>query len=141
MMKKGAVVLVVFIGIVPAWGVGRAAEPAAPAEAKDPAVATVQIVIDAAGGCDRAYEPSVITVKAGTTVEWINQDYESHSLISSRDGNPCRRTELPPEARLMDAGSLLPRARYRLTFERPGEYPYTCHLPFHRMGGKVIVVP
>ena len=130
-----AVITAVFLGA----GFGRTAET--PPEPSSSSVVTVKIHTDASQRCDKAYDPSVVTIKAGTTVEWINLDYETHTLVSSEGGDPCRQKELSPEARVIDVGQFLRQATYRKTFTKPGEYPYACHLPFHRMSGKIIVVP
>ena len=144
MMKGRRIVLpVVLLGIVLGPGLGRTAEapPVEPAQPSQPTVVTIRIVTDAQSRCDTAYDPPVVTIKAGTTVEWINQDYEIHTLVSSAGGDPCNQKALSPEARVIDAGQFPPRKEYRQTFAKPGEYPYTCHLPFHHMSGKIIVVP
>jgi len=130
----------VILGVALGWGNGTTAEPP-PAEPVPPSVVTIRIVQDANSRCDKAYDPPVVTIKPGTTVEWINQDYESHTLVSSQGADPCNPKELPPVARLIDFGPFPPRMAFRLTFPKPGEYPYACHLPFHHMSGKIIVVP
>lgn len=112
-----------------------------PAQPIPPSVVIIKIVTDAQSRCDKAYDPPAITVKSGTTVEWINQDYETHTLVSSAGGDPCNPKEFPPEVRVIDIGQLPPKKEYRKTFTKPGEYLYMCHLPFHHMSGKIIVVP
>jgi len=104
-------------------------------------VVIIKIVTDAQSRCDKAYDPPVLTVKSGTTVKWVNQDYETHTLVSSAGGDPCDPKELSPEVRVIDIGQLPPRKEYRKTFVKPGEYLYMCHLPFHHMSGKIVVVP
>jgi len=135
----GAVIILVLFG----WGVGRSAEvpPSGPVEPPPPSEVVIKIVVDAQNRCGNAYDPAAITVKAGTTVQWINQDYETHTLVSSAGGDPCNPKELSPDVRAIDVGQLPPRKEYRRTFAKPGEYPYMCHLPFHHMSGKIIVVP
>lgn len=143
-MRIGAVVLLAVIwGLVLGPGLGRAAEspPAEPAQPPQPSEVTIRIVTDAQSRCDKAYDPPVVTIKAGTTVVWINQDYETHTLVSSEGNDPCQPSERSPDVRAIDAGQLPPRKEYRKIFIKPGEYPYTCHLPFHHMSGKIIVVP
>ena len=130
----------VILGILLGPGFGRTAEPA-PSELSQPSVVTIRIVTDAQDRCDKAYDPPVVTITAGTTVEWINQDYETHTLVSSAGGDPCNQKELLPAARVIDVGQFLREARYRQTFTKPGEYPYACHLPFHHMSGRIVVVP
>jgi plastocyanin len=134
-----AVVVCVLLG----WGVGRSAERPSvePTQPMASSVVMIKIVTDAQSRCDKAYDPPVLTVKSGTTVEWINQDYETHTLISGAGGDPCNPEELSPQVRVIDIGQLPPRKEYRKTFAKPGEYLYMCHLPFHHMSGKIIVVP
>jgi plastocyanin len=135
-----AVLLGFILMVAVGWGIVIAAETPL-AETAPPSVVTIRIVLDANSRCDKAYDPPVVTIKSGTTVEWINQDYESHTLVSSQGADPCNPKELPPVARLIDFGPFPPRMAYRLTFTKPGEYPYGCHLPFHHMSGKIIVLP
>jgi plastocyanin len=144
MMKARRIVLpVVILGILLGPGLGGTTEtpPAEPFQPSQPSVVTIKIIMDAASRCDKAYDPPVVTIKAGTTVEWINQDYESHTLVSSRGADPCNQKELRPDARVIDFGPFPPRMAARLTFTKPGEYLYACHLPFHHMSGKIIVLP
>lgn len=134
-----AVIFIVILG----WGIGRSAEmpPDISAPPSRPPIVTIRIVTDAQNRCDKAYDPSVLTIEAGTTVEWINQDYETHTLVSSEGSDPCNPKELAPNVRLIDVGQIPPRKEYRQTFTKVGEYSYGCHLPFHHMSGKIIVVP
>jgi plastocyanin len=141
-MKIGVLAAVIFCVLL-GWGVGNSAETPSvdPAQPILPSVVMIKIVTDAQSRCDKAYDPPAITVKSGTTVVWVNQDYETHTLVSSAGGDPCYPKELSPEVRVIDIGQLPPRKEYRKTFASPGEYLYMCHLPFHHMSGKIIVVP
>jgi len=131
---------VLIFGVALGGGIGTAAETPS-AEVPAPSVVTIRIVVDANSRCDKAYDPPVVTIKAGTTVEWINQDYETHTLVSSRGNDPCNQKQLPPVDRVIDFGPFPPHMSYRVTFTKPGEYQYACHLPFHHMSGKIIVQP
>jgi len=141
-MKAGILSAVLFFVLL-GWEVGKSAETPSvePGQSTPPSVVMIKIVTDAQSRCDKAYDPPAITIKSGTTVEWVNQDYETHTLVSSAGGDPCNPKELSPEVRVIDIGQLPPRKEYRKTFEKPGEYLYMCHLPFHHMSGKIIVVP
>lgn len=101
----------------------------------------IVILPNGAALCDKAYDPPVVTVKMGTTIVWENRDLFTHTLVSGEGEDPCHLKPLPPEARTIDAGQILPEVAYRMTFDTPGVYLYTCHLPMHRMRGKIIVVP
>jgi len=73
-----------------------------------------------------AFGPNAITVAAGTTVTWTNQDNEPHSVVMV--DNSFRSTP-------MDTGD-----HFSHTFATPGQYRYFCG--FHpQMLGLVIVRP
>ena len=67
---------------VPAKG----ADPAGPEEA--PGVVRISIVEGARDKCEKAFDPPVVTVPAGTTVEWIKgiiQNQGCPDWLSGRD--------------------------------------------------------
>jgi plastocyanin len=71
------------------------------------------------------FAPAAITVPAGTTVTWTNNDQFTHSV------------RLPPaEARDM---LVKPGETAAHTFEAPGSYPYICTLHPNDMTGTVVV--
>lgn len=78
-----------------------------------------QVVID-----HFAFGPNVITVAAGTTVTWVNNDVEPHTVVSNDN-------KFQSEA--MDTGD-----RFSVTFDKAGSYGYFCSLHPH-MTGKVVV--
>lgn len=131
---------VVIVGIILGWETGSTQE-GTPSPPPPTSERTVTIVPGAAVLCEKGFDPPVVTIKVGMTVVWVNEDRETHTLVSSDGSDPCRPTDLPPEDRVIDGGQLPYLKRYRQTFLEPGEYPYTCHLPFHQMTGKIIVVP
>ncbi|KUK04319.1 MAG: hypothetical protein PWR26_928 [Methanosarcinales archaeon] len=92
--------------------------PAVPVEeAQTAPVVEVQIV-------NYAFIPSTITVKAGTTVQWVNNDNVKHTVTSDEG--------------VFDSGVFNTGDIFEYTFDTPGEYSYHCELhPF--MKGKVIV--
>ncbi len=63
---------------------------------------------------DSKYVPPTLTVPAGTTVQWINRDEETHTVTSTTE--------------LFKSGGLNLEDEYTHTFTTPGEYPYTCAL-------------
>ena len=83
-------------------------------------------------GCeeiDRCYIPSVITISAGESVIWVNEDSAFHSVTSGLYDEPTT---------LFDSGHLDPFESYTLTFDEIGTYDYFCTLhPW--MEGQVIV--
>ena len=72
------------------------------------------------------FDPGVIKVKAGSTVDWHNSDNFTHSVQVLKEGFPM--VNLPPGA----SGTI--------SFTQPGEYDYVCTYHTQQMKGKVIVV-
>ncbi|HEX4523318.1 MAG TPA: plastocyanin/azurin family copper-binding protein [Casimicrobiaceae bacterium] len=71
-----------------------------------------------------AFAPGELTIAAGDTVTWSNDDGAPHGL-AYKDGAP-------------GANLILPGATFARTFERPGSYDYLCSVhPY--MSGKIIV--
>jgi len=79
------------------------------------------VVVDIVG---RDYAPKGITIDAGTTVYWVNEDGNAHTA-TAHDG-------------AFDSGNMSRGAVYDFTFDAPGRYEYGCdyHLD---MGGSVTV--
>jgi plastocyanin len=74
-----------------------------------------------------AYDPANVTVTAGTTVTWTNQDQDPHT-ITSTDGGPLRSQPLATGQ------------SFRYTFTTPGRFDYLCTIhPF--MTATVVVTP
>jgi plastocyanin len=71
-----------------------------------------------------AFSPARITVKAGTTVAWLNSDDTPHTVASS--------------SKLFKSKALDTDGRFSFTFTTPGMYEYFCSLhPY--MTGTVVV--
>ena len=70
------------------------------------------------------FAPQRVTVKAGTSVTWINQDDIPHTVVSA--ANVFR-------SKALDTGD-----KYSFTFTTPGVYEYFCSLHPH-MTGTVVV--
>lgn len=60
-----------------------------------------------------AFNPQVVSVKAGGTVVWVNKDTTPHTTRS--DGSL-----------LWDSGTLQPGASYKRVFKATGSYNYSC---------------
>lgn len=67
-----------------------------------------------------------LTVKAGTTVTWINHDDDAHTVTSTAD--------------VFRSPGLDTDETFSFTFTRPGTYEYFCTL-HPLMTGKVVVTP
>jgi len=80
---------------------------------------------------DFAFDPKLLKVKAGTTVIFVNQDPEKHTVTS--------------DTGLFDSGDILPGKSFSYTFLQAGTFPYFC--VFHGdkggvdMAGSVVVDP
>jgi plastocyanin len=73
-----------------------------------------------------AFSPASLTVKVGTTVTWINQDEDAHTVDS---------TEGKFKSATLNKGD-----KFEFRFTAAGEYPFYCR--FHpKMTGKIIVQP
>ncbi len=77
---------------------------------------------------DYKFLPAQITVKAGTTVRWLNAEKRtSHSIWFKDEG-------------LEESPRFFPEEYWERTFDRPGTYPYTCG-PHPEMKAVVEVIP
>lgn len=72
-----------------------------------------------------AFSPATITVKAGTTVTWTNNDTVTHTVTADSGSGP-------------DSGNLAPGKIYTFTFKTAGTYKYHCAI-HASMTGTVIV--
>jgi manganese oxidase len=81
-----------------------------------------------------AFEPMELTVKAGTTVRWIDDGDVFHT-VTSTDSHQV----LKPNG-LFDSSLAAKGAVFEYTFRKPGIYHYYCrpHVPF--MVGTVRVI-
>jgi len=80
---------------------------------------------------DFAFNPPEITVKAGTTVTWVNEDSAPHKVAS--DPHPTH-TDLPG----LVSGVLSTGESYSFTFTKKGTFGYHCHI-HPSMKGTVVV--
>jgi amicyanin len=76
---------------------------------------------------DYAYSPKTITVKAGTTVTWTNQDSVKHDITSDTESADAPKSEL-----------LAKGESYSFTFTKPGTYTVHC-TPHPYMHGIIVV--
>ncbi|MFM9105252.1 MAG: ScyD/ScyE family protein, partial [Chloroflexota bacterium] len=101
---------------------GAPADPAAPAPAPGGPGQTVNVEVPA--GQD-AFSPQTLTVVAGTTVVWTNNDDDPHT-VTTDDGSVA-------------SGPIAKGATFSHTFDTPGTWAYHCE--FHpAMTATVVVV-
>ena len=72
------------------------------------------------------FAPATLTITAGTTVTWKNEDDSPHR-IGDKDGT-------------FKSAALDTDDTFSHTFAMPGEYPYICTI-HPRMVGKIVVKP
>jgi plastocyanin len=113
-----------------ACGDGYSSPPTAPSPTPLPtptsggASSSVVIPVGAEFLGSRAFTPPDLTVRAGTTVTWMNTDRDSHTTTSDVPG--------------WNSGTVSPGRQFSFTFQTPGSYPYHCS--FHPgMVGRVVV--
>jgi plastocyanin len=74
------------------------------------------------------FEPAIVTVHAGETVEWKNDDIVPHTATANDEA----------QRPAFDSGSIQTGKAWRYVAQREGMYNYTC--TFHpNMKGKLIV--
>jgi plastocyanin len=114
-------------------GKGTAATVATPASNNTPASAASQAASnEAAGGVasqqivmdDDVFQPSQLTIPAGTKVVWINKGKKAHTVVSND--------------KLFDSGLVNVGAEFTHTFTTPGTYAVHC-APHAKMKGQIIV--
>ena len=70
------------------------------------------------------FQPMSLTVKAGSTVTWINKDEEPHTVAS--------------DSQLFRSGGMDTNESFSFKFDKPGTYRFTCSI-HPQMTGTVIV--
>jgi amicyanin len=72
-----------------------------------------------------SFTPATLTVPAGTTVTWVNQDDVPHNIVSS-------------EGKTLKSPVMDTDGKFSYTFTTAGTYPYYCGI-HPKMTGKVVV--
>jgi plastocyanin len=75
---------------------------------------------------DYAFRPATLTVNAGDTVTFVNNDDETHTATANDN--------------TFDSGSLKEKASFSYTFAKPGTYTYHCKI-HTTMKGTIVVNP
>lgn len=73
---------------------------------------------------DLAFSPNTVTVAAGTTVTWTNNDTLTHT-VDTEDGT-------------LDSGNLENGAEFSFTFDEAGTFDYFCEI-HPTMTGSIVV--
>jgi amicyanin len=118
-MKK-TILSVTAAALILGIGLSRAVHARAAASGQDDASDKYQVKID-----NFSFTPPTLTVPAGATVTWVNQDDVPHNVVSS-EGKTLK-------SRVMDTDE-----KFSYTFTQAGTYPYYCGI-HPKMIGKIIV--
>ena len=76
------------------------------------------------------FEPSLLHIKVGDTVTWINDDDRGHP-VASIPGQGTNDKELFSEP-------IAPGKSMSHTFKKAGEYPYFCYIHYVMMGAIIV---
>ena len=82
------------------------------------------IIVQPSDQASWRYDPSTITVRAGTSVTWVNQGSVPMTVTFSD--------------RLFDSDEIAPGGSYSTTLDTPGTFRYFC-VPYPHMKGVVVV--
>jgi plastocyanin len=77
-----------------------------------------------------AYQPSVIVVKPGTTITWVNHDSVVHTVTQGQNASPY--------AGGFNSGLMPTGKAWSYTFQKTGTYLYTCEV-HPSMNARIIV--
>jgi plastocyanin len=92
-----------------------------PRRGEMPKGASTEVVID-----NFTFEPSKLTISAGTKVTWVNHDDVPHTATSTT------------KPRAFDSGTLDTDQKFSFVFATPGTYEYFCAV-HPKMTGQIIV--
>ena len=77
------------------------------------------------------FDPSDVTIKAGETVTWTNEEGVPHDV--EKTSGPGKAFSSGPEGGMMEGDT------FAQTFDRPGTYEYVCRVHAPGMAGTIEV--
>jgi len=119
-MKKALLSITTVAVLVLLFGFSKSSHANSAASEQNSSREQYQIKID-----NFSFGPATLTVPAGTTVTWINQDDVPHNIVSS-------------EGKTLKSPVLDTDQKFSYTFTTAGTYSYYCGI-HPKMTGKVIV--
>jgi plastocyanin len=114
--------LILLALLLAACGYGQPSPPSADTP-EPPPQGQVEVVMQGS-----QFQPAEVTIEAGTTVVWTNQDALPHTVTAGSRGNPSGLFD-------EDVGA---GGDFSFTFEEPGTYEYYCSI-HPGMDGTVVV--
>ena len=124
-------------------GSGSSTPASSPTAASGGSSAPASSPTSASGGgssavsiADFAFSPQTLTVPAGTTVTWTNNDGAPHTVTSTDGPSTSAQT-----TGVFDSGNLGSGQTFSFTFDKPGTFYYVCtlHAAQASMHGTVVV--
>ena len=112
-------VLLTWLVSVPGTMAAQAPPSPTQAEAATAAATAPQVTVEQA-----TFGPATLTIRAGTTVTWVNHDGDLHTVTSTQG--------------LFASPGLDPGDTFAYRFTAPGTYPYFCAVHPH-MKGTILV--
>lgn len=85
-----------------------------------------------------AFSPTEVSVAAGGTVTWRQDDVASHTVTSGRVEQSGGTATATPDGRF-DSGSIAKGQNFEFSFAEPGAYPFFCAIHPATMTGVVTV--
>jgi amicyanin len=119
-MKKAVFSAALAALILLSFALSNAGHPTPVAAEQNSSSDKYQIKID-----NFSFAPATLTVPAGTTVTWVNQDDVPHNIVSS-------------EGKALKSPVMDTDGKFSYTFTTAGTYPYYCGI-HPKMTGKVVV--
>ncbi|HZO74449.1 MAG TPA: plastocyanin/azurin family copper-binding protein [Ktedonobacteraceae bacterium] len=112
--------LILALIVTACGGAGSPATSSSSSNTSSGNVVTITITEKAGGHDIYAFDPQTMTIKAGTTVKWVNNSDENHLLASTPSG-------------VFSSSSIVPRSgstdnTFHMTFSTAGTYTYTSTL-------------
>jgi len=77
------------------------------------------------------YDPTVINVKVGDTITWLNDDKEGHTVTSGQSAGrfgwmSAKQGNFGEPDGIFDSGRFMPKDSWTYTFENAGTFSYFC---------------
>jgi plastocyanin len=106
-INKLTIFLTIFLAIFLTVLLGACASTPTQNGNSQPATNVVKVNIK-----DFTFDPAVVSIQVGTTVQWTNNDSMTHTVTS--------------DAGLFDSGNLSTDDTFSFTFDEPGTFTYSC---------------
>ncbi len=114
---RSSLTLVAFLAIAGCAGPGRTPESTIPTTPVASAAAPAAPMVDAVSINGFKFTPDDLTVQAGTTVTWTNDEDSLHTVTSGTPATPSG---------LFDSGEIDTGVEFAYAFAEAGTYPFFC---------------